>query len=111
MCGTHCQVDLISVLTPGVEWGSVHLCLEKSLLGEPALLRGILVRTELGPGAWEFGEILMFTVTPLPAGMPLCLRHRPANGPPGGHGLDGLTNSALSTSAYHTSGVFMTVIS
>ena len=80
----HYQVDLISMLTLGVECGSVHLHLEKSLLGEPALLRGTLVRTELRLRPWEFGEILVLTVTPLPAGRSLCLRHRPAKGPPKG---------------------------
>lgn len=45
-----------------------YLHLEKSLLGESALLRGISVSTELGPAGWEFGEILVLSVTPLLAG-------------------------------------------
>lgn len=102
---THCQVDLISMLTLGAEWRSVHLHLERSLL------RGTLVKTELAPGAWEFREVLVLTVIPLLASIPLCLRHRPVKGLPRYHTLDGLTNSVLSALAYHTLGFLMMVIS
>lgn len=70
-----------------------------------------MVKTELAPGAWEFGEVLVLTVIPLLASIPLCLRHRPVKGLPRYRTLDGLTNSVLSALAYQTLGFLMMVIS
>ena len=72
MCGVGCLLQALVGTPPSREKSA----------WEPALLRSTLVRAELGPEAWEFGEILMVTVIPLPAGMPLCLQHSPAAGPP-----------------------------
>lgn len=113
-CVTPCLADLIYTLAPcdarGVTFRrrSVHLHLERGRPGEPALLKGTLVSTELGPRAGSLGRAWC-SVSPLcQRGMPLLSQaetcQEAALGP-GGRALDGLgtlTNSALSTLGDHT---------
>lgn len=71
MCESHCQAGLIFMPSPCAKPGatfshsSIPLHLEESLFGEPALLEGTLVSTELGSRGWGCGETPVFSVSPL----------------------------------------------
>ena len=58
----------LTCVSSGQSPSGTVLYLEKSLLGEPALLEGTSASAELRPRGWEIGEIPVLSVTPLPAG-------------------------------------------